>query len=135
MLYKWLAYNMHILFCVNQILSTIIVTNKILETFYPHMRHILNYIIHLFCSSDHITNIPKGDTKESGYLVNNIEYYENLNYMPLSENIKSGIRFRFRFISVYLKLKGAFWANCTIFIKGNKSISVWKKRRICNICG
>ena len=37
------------------------------------------------------------------------------------------IRFRFRFIIVYLKLNGAFWANCTIFIRGNKSKLVWKK--------
>jgi len=43
------------------------------------------------------------------------------------------VRFRFRFIIVYLKLNGAFWANCTIFIRGNKSKLVWKKRRICNI--
>ena len=26
----------------------------------------------------------------------------------------------FRFIIVYLKLNGAFWANCTIFIRGRK---------------
>ena len=29
-------------------------------------------------------------------------------------------RFLFRFIIVYLKLNGAFWANCTIFIRGKK---------------
>ena len=30
------------------------------------------------------------------------------------------IRIRFRFMIVYLKLNGAFWANCTIFIRGKQ---------------
>jgi len=34
----------------------------------------------------------------------------------------------------WLKLNGAFWANCTIFIKGKK-VNWFEKRRICNIGG